>query len=122
QERWGGHGLRRLSQQGELSLPAAAPPLPQVDELEKTRLQYRISELSTGKHAVHFWRPVLVQMGAIDSQAAAKTPDGRRVRVAGAVIVRQAPSTAGKIRFFTLEDEFGHVNVTIKPDVYEKYR
>ena len=122
QERWGGHGLRKLSQQGDLSLPAGAPALPEVDELEKTRLQYRISELSTGKHAVHFWRPVLVQMGAIDSRAAAKTPDGRRVRVAGAVIVRQAPSTAGKIRFFTLEDEFGHVNVTIKPDVYEKYR
>jgi error-prone DNA polymerase len=42
--------------------------------------------------------------------------------VAGLVITRQAPSTAGKIRFFTLEDEHGHVNVTIKPDVYQRYR
>ena len=30
--------------------------------------------------------------------------------------------TANKIRFFTLEDEFGHVNVTIKADVYDRYR
>jgi error-prone DNA polymerase len=30
--------------------------------------------------------------------------------------------TAKKIRFFTLEDEFGQVNVTIKPDVYDRYR
>ena len=44
------------------------------------------------------------------------------MRVAGLVITRQAPSTAKKIRFFTLEDEFGHVNVTIKPDVYDRYR
>ncbi|HYR49170.1 MAG TPA: OB-fold nucleic acid binding domain-containing protein [Candidatus Eisenbacteria bacterium] len=44
------------------------------------------------------------------------------MRVAGLVITRQAPSTAKKIRFFTLEDEFGQVNVTIKPDVYERYR
>lgn len=32
------------------------------------------------------------------------------------------PSPAGKIRFFTLEDEHGHVNVTIKPDLYQRYR
>jgi error-prone DNA polymerase len=38
------------------------------------------------------------------------------------VITRQAPATANKIRFFTLEDEFGHINVTIKPEVYERYR
>jgi error-prone DNA polymerase len=123
QERWGGHGLRRrLEAQPELSLPAAAPDLPEVDEQERTRLQYRISDLSTGRHAVHFWRPLLTRMGALDSREVARAPDRRRVRVAGAVIVRQAPSTAQKIRFFTLEDEFGHVNVTIKPDVYERYR
>jgi error-prone DNA polymerase len=38
------------------------------------------------------------------------------------VITRQAPSTAKKIRFFTLEDEFGQVNVTIKPDVFDRHR
>jgi error-prone DNA polymerase len=42
--------------------------------------------------------------------------------VAGLVITRQAPSAAGKIRFFRLEDEHGHVNVTIKPDIYQRYR
>ncbi|HEX6488153.1 MAG TPA: error-prone DNA polymerase [Candidatus Dormibacteraeota bacterium] len=123
QERWGGHGLRRsLDAQPSLQLPAAAPELPQVGELEHTRLEYRLSEVSTGKHLIHFWRPVLEELGALDSRQAAASPDGRRVRVAGAVIVRQAPSTANKIRFFTLEDEFGHINVTLKPDVYERYR
>jgi error-prone DNA polymerase len=123
QERWGGHGLRRrLGAQPGLQLPAAAPALPEVGELERTRLEYRLSEVSTGRHLIHFWRPVLERLGALDSRQAAKTPDGRRLRVAGAVIVRQAPSTAKKIRFFTLEDEHGQVNVTLKPDVYERYR
>ena len=40
----------------------------------------------------------------------------------GLVIVRQAPGTAKKIRFFTIEDELGHVNVTFMPDIYERYR
>jgi DNA polymerase III alpha subunit len=61
-------------------------------------------------------------LGAQGSAAANQAPDGSRIRVAGLVITRQAPSTAGKIRFFTLEDEHGHVNVIIKPDVYQRFR
>jgi error-prone DNA polymerase len=123
QERWRGKGLRRqMDVQSELRLPADAPKLPDVDQLERTRLEYRISDLSTGKHLIHFWRPRLEEMGVLDSRRALATPSGARVRVGGLVITRQAPATANRIRFFTLEDEFGHVNVTIKPDVYERHR
>ena len=58
----------------------------------------------------------------LDSIQAKKVPTGRTVRVGGLVIVRQAPGTAKKLRFFTIEDELGHVNVTFMPDVYERYR
>ena len=123
QERWDGRGLKRkLSVQSELSLPSEAPPLGAPDEWERTRLQYRISEVSTGKHLVAFWRERLAALGVVDSRAAGRAPSGARLRVGGLVITRQAPGTAGKIRFFTLEDEFGHVNVTIKPEVYERNR
>ena len=123
QERWHGRGLRRkLDPQSELDLPAGAPPLPQVNEEERTRLEYRISGLSTGRHLVEFYREKMRAPGALTSAEANRQPDGSRIRVAGLVITRQAPSTAGKIRFFTLEDEHGHVNVTIKPDVYQRYR
>ena len=61
-------------------------------------------------------------MGALESNKLPSIRNNQPVRVAGLVITRQAPSTAKKIRFFTLEDEFGQVNVTIKPDVYERYR
>jgi error-prone DNA polymerase len=123
QERSHGAGLRRrLDPQSELRLPAGAPPLPSLTEIEKTRLEYRISEVSTGKHLVHFWRPRLEAKGVVNSRDAQKLGTGVRVRVGGLVITRQAPSTAGKIRFFTLEDEFGHVNLTIYAEVYKRYR
>jgi error-prone DNA polymerase len=124
QERWHGSGLRRgIESQHDLHLDAAAPQaIPDVDEFDANQLEYRISDLSTGHHLIHFCREKLDQLGALQSKALPKIPSGRQVRVAGLVITRQAPSTAKKIRFFTLEDEFGHVNVTIKPDVYDRYR
>ena len=123
QERWHGRGLRRgIQSQSELRLNGAAPDLPALDDFDVNQLEYRISDLSTGYHLIHFCRDRLVDLGALESNQLPAIPNGRTVRVAGLVITRQAPSTAKKIRFFTLEDEFGQVNVTIKPDVYDRYR
>jgi len=123
QERWHGHGLRQgISKQSELRLNGTAPALPEIDEFDANQLEYRISDLSTGHHLIHFCRERLQKLGALESNKLAGIRNNQKVRVAGLVITRQAPSTAKKIRFFTLEDEFGQVNVTIKPDVYERYR
>ncbi|HEX6548274.1 MAG TPA: OB-fold nucleic acid binding domain-containing protein, partial [Candidatus Dormibacteraeota bacterium] len=123
QERAHGRGLRRkLDSQSELALPADAPALPSLTELERTRLEYRISEVSTGKHLVAFWRPRLASLAVTPSKDAMRLPTGMQVRVGGLVITRQAPGTAKRIRFFTLEDEFGQVNLTIYPDVYQRFR
>jgi Helix-hairpin-helix motif len=65
QERWDGRGLRRgVPAQSELRLPSRAPSLPGLTELETTRLEYRISDLSTGRHLVHFYRDRLQALGA----------------------------------------------------------
>ena len=47
---------------------------------------------------------------------------GQVVYVAGAVIFRQRPMTAKNVVFITLEDEFGHSNFVVMPDVFETYR
>src|SRR3989475_2002455 len=123
QEPWHGHGLSRCIQtQSELRLNGTAPALPELDDFDVNQLEYRISDLSTGHHLIYFCRDRLTELGALESNRLPPIPNGRKVRVAGLVITRQAPSTAKKIRFFTLEDEFGQVNVTIKPDVYDRYR
>ena len=123
QERWHGKGLRRgIDRQSELSLNGTSPTLPTIDAFDANQLEYRISDLSTGHHLIHFCRDRLRALGALESNKMPAIANNKHVRVAGLVITRQAPSTAKKIRFFTLEDEFGQVNVTIKPDVYDRYR
>src|SRR5437879_1527475 len=123
QERWHGKGLRRgIDKQSELRLNGTAPALPNIDAFDANQLEYRISDLSTGHHLIHFCRDRLAAMGALEGNKLPAIANNKQVRVAGLVITRQAPSTAKKIRFFTLEDELGQVNVTIKPDVYARHR
>jgi len=48
--------------------------------------------------------------------------NGRAVRVAGCVIVRQRPGTANGFVFLSLEDETGIANVIVPPDTFASYR
>ena len=48
--------------------------------------------------------------------------NGRRVTVAGLVILRQRPGTAKGVIFLTLEDETGIVNVIVWRALYERFR
>jgi error-prone DNA polymerase len=47
--------------------------------------------------------------------------DGRRVFVAGVVLVRQRPGK-GDVTFITLEDETGIVNVVVWPALFQQFR
>ena len=47
---------------------------------------------------------------------------GRRVRVAGGVIVRQRPPTARGFLFISLEDETGIANIVVRPKLFEVER
>jgi DNA polymerase III alpha subunit len=49
-------------------------------------------------------------------------PAGRRIAVAGLVLVRQRPGTAKGVIFVTLEDETGIVNVIVWRKIYERFR
>jgi error-prone DNA polymerase len=52
----------------------------------------------------------------------ATQPAGKVVKVAGMVIVRQAPPTAHDHLFITAEDETGLVNLIIRPDLRARER
>jgi error-prone DNA polymerase len=49
-------------------------------------------------------------------------PDGAAVEVAGLVVCRQRLGTAKGFVFLVLEDEFGLVNVIVRPDLYQRQR
>ena len=68
------------------------------------------------------YRPWLEKMGILSSLDLEARRDEEKVKVAGLVVVRQAPPTAKGHVFITLEDEHGLVNVIVRPDVYERFR
>src|ERR1700751_6233429 len=62
------------------------------------------------------------RQGVVPAEDLARLPNGKRVRIAGAVIARQRPGTAKGFVFLSLEDETGISNAIITPQTYEKYQ
>ena len=89
---------------------------------EEVAADYATGGLSLKSHPVALIRDQLAGQGVITARQLAATPHGRRVSVAGLVLIRQRPGTASGIVFETLEDETGVVNLIIHPSTYERYR
>jgi len=51
-----------------------------------------------------------------------EAPARQRIAVAGLVILRQRPGTAGGVVFLTLEDETGVINVIVWRKLFERFR
>jgi DNA-directed RNA polymerase len=67
-------------------------------------------------------RPIPHPPSALIAAALPDVAPGRRVTVAGLVLVRQRPGTARGVVFVTLEDETGTVNVVIWRKVFDRFR
>jgi len=83
---------------------------------------YRSLQLSLRAHPVSFLREDLGAMGVVRCADLASLPGGRHVEVAGVVLVRQRPGSAGGVLFVTIEDETGIANGIVWPDRFETYR
>lgn len=101
--------------------PAAAPPLPAPDRIDRVLAEYETTGVSTGWHLMTLVRPALPH-GTITAQALREVRHGSTVTVGGMVVARQRPATAGGIVFLLLEDETGAINVIVRPDLYEAQR
>jgi error-prone DNA polymerase len=49
-------------------------------------------------------------------------PNGRRISIAGLILVRQMPGSAKGVMFITLEDEGANANIIVWPSVFENNR
>jgi error-prone DNA polymerase len=78
--------------------------------------------LSLRAHPLSFLREDLRRKGVASCAEAAQARDGRRLRAAGLVLVRQMPGSAKGVMFITLEDETGIANLVIWPKLFEKQR
>ncbi len=97
-------------------------PLRQMDAAERLRADYLGTGLTIGPHPMALRRRQVEHMGAVPVAALAGLRDGRPVRVAGCVIVRQRPSSAKGFLFLSLEDETGITNIVIRPRIFERER
>ena len=110
-----------LFAQQDDALPAPGP-LAAMTPLERLEADYRGAGLTVGKHPMHYLREKMAGMGVLSSIEVEAASDGRRVRVAGAVITRQRPGTAKGFCFVTLEDETGVSNLILTPQVFQAHR
>ena len=83
---------------------------------------YRSLQLSLRAHPLTFLRDELTARGIVRSADLANIKDGRRVEVAGIVLIRQKPGSAKGILFVTVEDETGIANGILYPDRFEAQR
>ncbi|MDH3472441.1 MAG: error-prone DNA polymerase [Rhodospirillales bacterium] len=98
------------------------PALPEMAPGEQVVEDYRSLRLSLRAHPLSFLRAELAREGLVEAARLGALADGRRVRLAGLVLVRQRPGSASGVIFATLEDETGVANTVIWPDVFERHR
>jgi error-prone DNA polymerase len=89
---------------------------------ERVVADYDGTGLTIGPHPMAMRRADLALRGVLRASDLPRGRDGRRVRVAGAVITRQRPGTAKGFVFLTLEDETGIANIIIRPDLFSEQR
>ncbi|MHB8736328.1 MAG: helix-hairpin-helix domain-containing protein, partial [Terriglobales bacterium] len=97
-------------------------PLREMNAWERMRADYHGTGLTLGPHPMALRRAELQEAHVVTASDLRQLPGGGRVRVAGTVIARQRPSTAGGILFASLEDETGIVNVIVLQELYERQR
>jgi len=100
----------------------APAPLPGMPIGEQVVADYDATGLSLAAHPISLVREQLHRLGVVPAACVPQSRHGTPVRVAGLVLVRQRPVTAGGIVFATLEDETGIVNLILRPAVYERFR
>ena len=108
----------------QLALPLDLPVPPELRELtpwESMAADYATSGLTVHSHPLALLRERL-PAELVTSRELEMLAHGTRVELAGLVVARQRPGTAGGIVFVLLEDEFGTINLVIPAAVYERYR
>ncbi len=96
--------------------------LPEMSTSEHVVHDYASTSLSLKAHPISFIREKLQMLHILSTRELDNYKDGQDVKVAGLVLVRQRPGTAGGICFMTIEDETGFANMVIFESLFEKYR
>jgi error-prone DNA polymerase len=98
------------------------PFIKRMEGLELVEADLKKTRISIGKHPMAFIRGELNKKGVLTASQTKLLRGREMVAVAGAAVIRQRPMTAKNVVFITLEDETGHSNFVVMPDVFERFR
>jgi error-prone DNA polymerase len=99
-----------------------AAQLPAMGLSEHVVNDYQTIRLSLKAHPMGFLREHYAGQKFVTADQLKSIRDGKRVSIAGLVLIRQRPGSAKGVVFITIEDEAGIANLVIWPDVFEKQR
>jgi len=105
--------------EGSESHPAQLPPMPLSEHVVN---DYQTIRLSLKAHPMRFLREQYDARKFITADRLNSIRDGKRLSIAGLVLIRQRPGSAKGVVFITIEDETGIANLVIWPDVFDKQR
>ena len=121
----------RRTPDGELPLFVAAAArelaaepdmaLPEMAAAEQVAVDYQTLRLSLKGHPMAHLRPLLVPDRVLSCAGVSAARNGRIVRTAGVVLVRQRPGKGNAI-FISIEDETGVTNIVLWARLFERYR
>ncbi len=97
-------------------------PLPQMRDSEQVVNDYRYLSLSLKAHPVSFLREQLDTLQIRRCRDLEVVENGRKITIAGLVLVRQRPGSASGIIFMTIEDETGIANIIVWSRTFERFR
>jgi error-prone DNA polymerase len=109
-----------MAQTPELGAEADTP-LPSMPLAEEVVADYQTARLSLKGHPMQFLRERLAREGILSCADANAAPDGRKVKVAGVVLIRQRPGKGNAV-FITIEDETGIANALLWSRDLERQR
>jgi error-prone DNA polymerase len=89
------------------------PLLPAPTEGERIVADYASVGLTLGRHPLALFRERFRKKHLLSASELRCVANGRQVKTAGIVLMRQRPQTAAGVTFLTLEDETGQVNVIV---------
>lgn len=100
----------------------AVPMLRVPTEAQNIAADYSSVGLTLRRHPLALLRERFQKRRVATSAELKSTPTDQHVRVAGLVLMRQAPGTANNTTFVTLEDETGVINLIVWSSVSQRYR
>ena len=100
----------------------AAALLPEMPLGEHVVEDYATTGLTIKRHPLAFLRTELAREGLVAAADLATLPVGRRLAIAGLVLIRQRPGSANGVVFITIEDETGIANLIVWPAILERFR